>query len=192
MSRDYSHLEPGARYRVTDNGRTIKIKSAARKQVLQGWACHYNVAHKNYRTNGDELFLPGCFAGTLWGTEFRRDHILTEEKMADQDDGDMELLDGDQGLAIRVHLKEGVLERLEGRRALSVGYRTLQATLRSDGVMQIKSAALVEISACDVPAVRQCFLEIKDADEVGALAEESKTFAYTGAALGFTRALAKL
>jgi hypothetical protein len=172
-------------------GRPVRTK-AARRQVADGWACAYNVVHKNYRTNGDELFLPGCFAGTLWGIEFRRDHVLTESKMADQDDGDMELVDSDQGLAIRVHLKDGVLDRLEGRRALSVGYRTLQATLRSDGVMQIKSAALVEISACDVPAVRQCFLDIRDADDVGTLAEESKHFAYDGAGRAFTRALRKL
>jgi hypothetical protein len=102
--------------------------------VLDGWACHYNVEHTNYKTGLREIFLPGCFAGTLWGVLFLRDHILSEKAMANEDDGDLELLDSDAGLAIRVHLSEGVLERLEGRRELSVGYRTMNSKIRADGV----------------------------------------------------------
>jgi hypothetical protein len=186
----YGHLAPG-RYLVGDDG--VARKAAPPKRlVAEGWACAYNVVHKNYRTNGDELFLPGCFTGTLWGAIFLRDHRLNEPKMADESDGDMELLDSDQGLAIRVHLSEGVLERLEGRRELSVGYHTMNSNIRADGVRVIQKAALVEVSACDVAAVRQCFLDIRDADDVGPLAIDSKNWASEGASRGFLRALRKL
>ena len=104
----------------------------------------------------------------------------------------MELLDSDQGLAMRVHLNEGVLDRLAGRRQLSVGYRTMASKIRPDGVRAITKAALVEVSACNYAAVRQCFFEVRNADDVGSLAHESKNFGYEGAALGFTRALQNL
>jgi hypothetical protein len=186
----YSWLPPG-RYVVNAEGRPVRTK-AARRQVADGWACAYNIEHTNFKNGQREIFLPNCFSGSLTGVEFRRDHILTEAKMADQDDGDLELLDSDAGLAIRVHLSERVLERLEGRRELSVGYCTMNSKIRADGVKVIQKAALVEVSACDVAAVRQCFLEIRDADEVGPLATDSKNFAYDGAGRGFLRELRNL
>jgi phage head maturation protease len=192
MSIYLGNLEPGARYRIDSDGRAIKTKSSARKQILDGWAVHYNVVHTNFKTMRDELFLPGYFSGTIWGVLFQRDHLLSEKSMASQDDGDMELLDSDAGLAMRVHLNEGVFERLEGRRQLSVGYRTMASKIRSDGVKVIQRAALVEVSACNYAAVRQCFFDIRDADEVGTLAHDSKNFAYQGASLAFTRALRDL
>jgi phage head maturation protease len=189
VSRDYSHLEPG-RYTVDEYGRATK--SSARKQILQGWCCHYGVEHTNYKTNVTEIFKPGCFTGSLWGVLFQRDHILTETKIADQSDGSLELLDNDLGLAIRLHLKDGDLERLDGRRELSVGYKVLNAQVRADGVRLITWAALIEVSACHVGAVRQTFSEIRDADDVGSLANDSKNFAYDGAGIGFLRALRQL
>jgi phage head maturation protease len=127
------HLAPG-RYVVGDDGVARKA-APPKRQALSGWACHYNVEHTNYKTGLREIFLPGCFTGSLTGVFFLRDHILSEPKMADQDDGDLELHDSETGLAMRVHLKDGVLDRLEGRDQLSVGYHVLQASLRSDGVM---------------------------------------------------------
>jgi phage head maturation protease len=191
MSRDYSHLSPG-RYTVDEYGRAIKTKSSARKQILQGWCCHYNVPHTNYQTNVTEIFKPGCITGSLHSVIFLRDHKWTEKKIADQDDGDLELHDCDAGLAFRLHLKEGDLERLEGREELSVGYRVLNAAVRSDGVRLIKCAIIIEISACYLGAVRQTFAEVRDAKSVGTLADDSKNFGYTGAALGVTRALRQM
>ncbi|SHG69644.1 hypothetical protein [Bradyrhizobium erythrophlei] len=186
----YGHLAPG-RYLVGDDG--VARKALPQKQqVLQGWACHYNVEHTNYKTDVREIFLPGCFAGSLTGLLFLRDHLLSEKAMADQDDGDLEVHDCEAGLAMRVHLKDGVLDRLEGRDQLSVGYHLLQASLRSDGVLLIKSAVLLEISACYVGAVRQVWSEIRNADDVGSLADDAKTFASEGASRGFLRELRKL
>jgi phage head maturation protease len=189
MSGFYGHLAPG-RYTVDDYGRATK--SSVRKQVLQGWACHYNVPHVNSKNNVTESFTPGCFAGTLWGVLFLKDHLIQEKSMASQDDGDLELLDSDAGLAIRIHIKPGVLERLDGRRKFSVGYRTMASKIRSDGVRLIQRAALVEVSGCYSGAVRQTFAEVRDADKVGSLAHESKHFAYQGASLAFSRALRDL
>jgi hypothetical protein len=188
---NYSHLEPGRRYTVDEYG--VARKAAPPKQkVLQGVCCFYNVPHINYKTNITEIFLPGVFSGTLWSVEFRRDHVLTEKKMADQDDGDLELFDSDIALAIRVNLGDGVLETLDGRRELSVGYKVLNAEVRSDGVRLIRRAALLEVSACHYGAVRQTFCEIRDADDIGSLAHDSKNFAYDGAALAVSRALKNL
>jgi phage head maturation protease len=192
MSIYLGNLEPGARYRIDSDGRAVKTKSSARKQILQGWAVHYNVPHINYQNNLTESFARGCFTGSLYSVMFLRDHKLTEKKIADQDDGDLELHDSDAGLAMRVHLKEGTLEKLDGRRELSVGYRIFDSKLRYDGVRVIRNAALIEISACYEGAVRQTFTEICDADSVGTLAEDSKNFGYEGASHGFLRALREM
>jgi hypothetical protein len=193
MTRFYlGNLEPGARYRIDDDGRAIKTKSENKPQIAQGWACHYNVVHTNYKNGLRESFLPGCFSGSLTGLLFVRDHVLSEKAMADQDDGDLEIHDCDAGLAIRVRLKDGALDKLEERRQLSVGYHLIDAALRSDGVLLIKAAVLLEISACNVGAVRQTFLELCDADDVGSLAHDAKNFASEGASRGFLRELRKL
>jgi hypothetical protein len=186
------NLEPGARYIVDRDGRPVKTKSSRTKQVLQGSCCHYGVEHTNYKTGQREIFLPGVFNDSLRGVIFLRDHILTEPKMADQDDSDLELHDCEAGLAVRVHLKEGMLDRLEGREQLSVGYHVLESCIRTDGVRLIKHAVLIEVSAVHVGAVRQTFLEIRDADDVGPLETDSKNFAGEGAAKGFLRALRNL
>jgi hypothetical protein len=112
--------------------------------------------------------------------------------MASQDDGDFEVHDCEAGLAMRVYLKDSTLEKLDGREQLSVGYHVENAAVRSDGVRLIKSAVLIEISACYVGAVTQTWCEIRDSDSVGTLANEAKNFASEGAALGFTRALQRL
>jgi hypothetical protein len=84
------------------------------------------------------------------------------------------------------------LAKLDGSRELSVGYKVLQSHVRADGVRMIQRAALIEVSAVHFGAVRQTFGEVRDADSVGTLANDSKNFANDGAALGFTRALQAL
>jgi hypothetical protein len=167
----------------------VRKKSSARKQIAQGSCCHYGVVHTNYRTGLPECFLKGCFTGSLTGLLFLRDHLLQEKAMADQDNGEIEVCDSDAALGIRIHLKDGVLDRLEGRDQFSVGYHVEHATVRSDGVRLIKSAVLLEVSAVHVGAVRQTWFEIRDADDVGPLATESKNWASEGASRGFLRAL---
>jgi hypothetical protein len=180
------NLEPGARYRVTDDGRPVKTKSAGTIQILQGSCCFCNVPHQNYKTNVTEIFLPGCWGDTLFGVLFLRDHKLAEKAIGNQDDGTLELVDTDIGLAFRL---QGDLEKLESRDELSVGYHVLDATIRSDGIRLIKSAILIEVSACHVGAVRQTWSEIRDVDTVGKLADEAKHLVGEGAAKGFLRAL---
>jgi phage head maturation protease len=179
--------------RSTESNTGTQARKATRsKQILQGWCCHYGVEHKNYKTGLIELFEKRCFAGSFFGVMFLRDHVLTETKIADQDDGTLELVDTDLGIAFRLHLKDGDLEKLDGRDELSVGYIVRDAELRKDGVRLIKSAALIEVSACYVGAVRQTFAEIRSADAVGKLADEATHLVCEGAGRGFLRALRNL
>jgi hypothetical protein len=186
----YGHLPPG-RYLVGDDGVARKA-APPRRQILQGSACHYGVEHTNFRTGLREIFLTGCFKGSLTGVLFLKDHILTEAKIADQDDGDLEIQDCEAGLVFRLHLKEGDLEKLEGRTELSVGYHVENASVRSDGVRLIKSAVLLEISGVYRGAVIQNYSELRHANDVGRLADEAKHLVGEGAAKGFLRALRKL
>ena len=189
----YSWL-PAGRYVVDKHGRPVRqdTKSRAKPQVLQGWACHYGVEHTNYKTGLQEIFLPGCFTGSLTGLLLLRDHLLSEKALANQDDGDLEVHDCEAGLAIRAYPKGDALDRLEARTELSVGYHVIDSSVRSDGVRLIKKAVLIECSAVHVGAVRQTFLEIVDADDVGSLPTDSKNWASEGASRGFLRALRKL
>jgi phage head maturation protease len=186
----YSWLPPG-RYVLNAEGRPIRTK-AARKQILEGWACAYNVVHVNYKTGQREIFLPGVFTGSLTGLLLLRDHVLSEKALADQDNGDLEVHDCEQGLAIRINVKDGMLDKLEGRDQFSVGYHVLESSIRSDAVRVIKKAVLIESSLVYVGAVRQTFCEIREADDVGTLAHDSKNWASEGAARGFLRELRKL
>jgi phage head maturation protease len=187
----YSWLEPG-HYSVNAEGRPIKTKSA-RRQVAEGWVCAYNVEHTNFKTGQREIFLPSCFTGSLTGLLLLRDHVLSEKALANQDDGDdLEVHDCEAGLAIRVHVKDGMLDRLEGRDQFSVGYHVLDSSVRSDAVRLIKKAVLIEVSLVHVGAVRQTFMEIRDSEDVGPLEIDSKNWAYDGAGRGFLRELRKL
>ena len=186
----YSWLPPG-RYVVNADGRPVRTKSA-RKQVAEGWAVHYGVVHVNYQTGGREIFSKGCFDGTIYDCLFLRDHVLTEKVIGEQSDSSLELHDSEQGLAVRLHLKTGDLERLEGRTELSMGYHVTDAAIRSDGVRVINKAIAIEVSAVYVGAVRQTFLQIRNQDDVGPLAQDSKNWASEGACRGFLRALKTL
>src|SRR5436190_6303103 len=77
-------------------------KRKQKSQILEGFCCLYNVEHR-YKDR-TEVFLPGCFTGSLFGVMFKIDHRLQEKKLGDQDDGSLELIDGDIGLAFRLKL----------------------------------------------------------------------------------------
>jgi phage head maturation protease len=177
------------------NGRAVdptanRKANKSSNQVLEGWACLYDVPH-HYKGR-TEIFSRNCFSGYLDGIMFFIDHEIHKKKLGDQDDGTLELFDTDVGLAFRLKLKPGDLERLDGRDSMSVGYRELDVEVRKDGARVIKAAIAVEVSACYVGAIRKTFAEVRDANEVDMLSEDVKHFASDGAAFSFLRALRKL
>ena len=84
-------------------------------KVLEGFACLYGVEHWYWKNERFEVFQKGCFNGSLSGLWLARDHKYTERKIADQDDGSLEILDTEIGLAFRAKLKPGDLEWIDGR-----------------------------------------------------------------------------
>jgi phage head maturation protease len=179
--------------RAVTQARKASTSNKPSNQVLEGFACLYDVPH-HYKGR-TEIFSKGCFAGSLTGVMFLTDHVLTNKKLGDQDDGNLELFDTDVGLAFRLKLAPGDLERLDGRDQMSPCYQEHQVELRKVGgetIRVITSASLVEVSACHRGAMRTTFAEVRDANAVGTLANDAKNFASDGAAIGFLRALRKL
>ena len=182
---DYGTLEAGQRYLVVD-GRAVKRKP----QILEGFCCLYNVEHP-YKDR-TEVFLPGCFDGSLFEVFFAIDHHLLGKKLGDQNDGTLQLCDSDIGLAFRWNLTPENLERLEGRDEMSPSYIEHEVEFRK-GIRVIKRASLLEISAVTVGAIRKTFSVVRDADSVRSLSEEVKTsFATEAASIAFLRALRRL
>src|SRR3984957_4256362 len=172
-----------------------EIKSArnpSKPKILQGFACLYDVVH--WWNGKQDCFQKGCFDGSLFGVMFKIDHVLTSPSLGDQDDGSLELIDTDKGLAFRLTIVPGDLDRLAGRDEMSPNYFVHKDKTRKDGVRVIKSASLLEISACltGTAAIRQTHVVIRDADAVGAFSEDVKNFAVDSAATGFIRALRRL
>jgi protein involved in temperature-dependent protein secretion len=161
-------------------------------QILEGNAVVYNVVH-NYKGRR-ELFKPHCFDGSwekevFWGI----DHVRTAKKLGDQNDGSLELFDSEIALAFRLKLSGDALQRIDGRDEVSPSYLETNVEVRSDGVRVIKKAILLELSSVYVGAMRNTFAIVRDADKVvGPLAEDSKNFAYHGAAHKLTNALRRL
>ena len=144
-------------------------------QVFEGYACRYDVIH-DYK-GGKEMFAKGCFDGSLFGVMLHIDHNLLSKKLGDQDDGNLELIDGDVGLAFRLKLAPGDLDRLGGRNEMSVRYQERDVenrTIGGDTVRVIKSASLFEISAVYVGAVRKTFAIVRDASAVGLFKDDVK------------------
>jgi prohead serine protease len=170
------------------------VKRSTKQQYLDGFACLYGVKH--WYKSGWEIFDKNCFAGSLYGVFFLIDHKFATRKLGDQDDGNLEIVDSDVGLAFRLKLADGHLERLDGRDEMSVSYVEHEVESRkigSDTVRVIKSASVVEISACYVGAVRNTFAVVRNADAVGELKDDVKTrFACESASMNFIRALRKL
>jgi HK97 family phage prohead protease len=160
-------------------------------KVLDGFACLYGVKHR-YKSRW-EIFEKGCFEGSLGGVFFLIDHKFATRKLGDVDDGTLELVDNDVGLAFRLKLADGHLERLDGRDAMSCSYIEHDVETRNidgDTVRVIKSASLFEVSACYVGSVRNTFAAVRNADAVGSLRDEVKNnFAMESTATIFMRAL---
>jgi HK97 family phage prohead protease len=165
-------------------------RSLSKPKILEGYAILYDVVH--WWNGKQDIFQKGCFDGSLFDVMFLIDHVITSKKLGDQNNGSLELIDTDKGLAFRLKLAPGDLERIDGRSEMSPCYYVHNAETRKDGVRVIKSASLLEVSACHVAAIRQTHAVIRDADAVGAFSEDVKNFAVDSAATGFMRALQRL
>jgi phage head maturation protease len=158
-------------------------------KVLEGFACLWDVVQYKGRK---ESFAKNCFQGSLDSVFFGIDHQYHKKKLGDTDDGSLELIDSDIGLAFRLKLSPGDLERLDGRDEVSPSYIENDVEIRN-GVRIIKSATLFDISAVHVASMRTTHAVVRDANKVRPLADEVKNgFAYESAATAFTRALRRL
>jgi hypothetical protein len=166
----------------------------ASAKLIQGWACLYGDKYKHWYWKNErfEVFEKGAFAGSLWGVWLGRDHKYTERRIATQDDGSLEILDTEIGLAFRAKLNLGDLEWIDGRSEVSVSYVSKETESR-DGIHRIKSAAILEISLCHVATLRAGHAIVCDANSVGTLADDVRdNFASNGASVKFMDALRRL
>ena len=163
-------------------------------KVLQGLACIYDLIHDH--KGRKEMFAKGCFSGSLYGVMMYIDHNLLSKKLGDQDDGNLELFDCDIGLAFRLKLAPGHLVRIDGRDEMSVMYQERDVETRqigSETIRVIKSAALIEISACYGGAVKKTFAVVRDEANVGSLRDDAtRSFPSDSASAAFQRALRRL
>ncbi len=159
-------------------------------QVLDGRVVIYGVPH--WYEGRQDVFEPKCFAGSLDMVWFGIEHRYQEKPLGCQEDGSLELHDDDLALSFRLKLGPGALERLDGRDEASAAYSVLDSEIRN-GVRHIKSAILVEISACHVASLRATHCIVRDANKVGPLALDAKRgFASDAAATKFLAALRNL
>jgi hypothetical protein len=170
------------------------IKRSNKSQILEGMCCLYS--HKHHYKGRIEIFEKGCFDGSLFGVMFKIDHEILGPTLGDQDDGTLELVDSDEGIAFRLKLQPGHLDLLDGRDEMSpcyIEHRVETQNIGGDTVRVIKSASLFEVSACFVGSIRNTFAVVKNADTVGPLKDDVKSsFASEAAAIKFTRALRNL
>ena len=171
-----------------------KVAISDKEQILEGRAVIYGVKHW-YKSRW-EMFESGCFKGSLYDVEFHIDHVHTQTKLGQQEDGSLELFDSDAGLDFRLKLAPGAFEKLDGRDEMSPCYVEHIVETRMDNdvaVRVIKSASLFEISACFSGSIEDTFAVVKDADSVGPLVDDVKyNFACEAAAMRFKRALKSL
>jgi HK97 family phage prohead protease len=189
---NYHQYQAELRARVKQINKTYPHESLPSK-VLQGLACIYDVIHSH--KGRKEMFAKGCFDDSLFGVMFLIDHNVLSENLGDQDDNNLELIDGEIGLAFRLTLARDHLDKLGGRDEMSVSYQERDVEYRAiDGetVRVVKSATLIEISAVYVGAIRKTYAVVRDANSVGNLADDAKGFAYEAAGIAFQRALRNL
>jgi phage head maturation protease len=163
-------------------------------KVISGFACTYNVIHRYKGRN--EMFARGCFDGSLHGIIMHIDHNMLSKRLGDQDDGSLEICDTPIGLAFRLTLAPGDLERIGGRDQMSVMYQEREVEYQNIGngsVRVIKSGSLFEISAVYVGAVSKTFAVVRDADKVGQLIDDAtRSFPSDSAFADYQRAMRRL
>jgi hypothetical protein len=159
-------------------------------KVLDGRVVLYGVSH--WYEGRQDIFEPKCFAGSLDMIWFGIEHKYSERPLGCQEDGSLELHDDDVALHFRLKLTPDALERLDGRNEASAAYSVRDSEIR-DGVRYIKSAILMEISACHVASLRQSHCIVRDADSVGKLTDDARRgFASDAAGQKFLNALKRL
>jgi hypothetical protein len=156
--------------------------------VIQGYACLWGVRHWYYKNERFEVFEKGCFSG-LWGVWLCRDHTYTERAIAWQENGSLEILETEIGLAFRAKIQPKDIEWIGGRSEVSVSYFP-EKTENRNAVHVIKKAALLEISLCHVATERRSHAIVCNADTCGTLAEDAASrFASDAAATKFMDAM---
>jgi hypothetical protein len=159
-------------------------------QVLDGRVCIYGAPH--WFRGQQDIFLAGCFKGSLDGVFFGIDHEYHKKTLGDQDNDSLELYDNDVALNFRLKLTPESLARLDGRSEASAAYVVHSAEMKN-GVRHIKRATLLEISAVHVGSLRQSHCIVRDADKCGTLREDARTrFATDAAGQKFVAALRRL
>jgi HK97 family phage prohead protease len=148
-----------------------------------------------------QKIMPGCFAKSLTGRISLLLNHQPELLVGTNRDGCLELYSDDIGLAMRAILpntKHGKTARWmgnNGHTAASIcfdhGAKTETRQIDGKNVVCFHEARLTEVSYlfCKLGAFKETFLTYRDCDFTKSLREESKTFAYDGAAIGVTRAL---
>jgi hypothetical protein len=189
---EYHEFQAALRQKVDRINETYRRESRSDK-ILQGFCCVYGVVHTYKKRR--EMFAKNCFCDSLYSVFALIDHEILSRKLADQDDGDLELIDTDAALAFRLTLSPDDFDRLDGRSEMSVSYIEHDVEIRiidGETVRVIKSASLFEISAVFEGAIRKTFAVIRDANSVGSLKDDVTSFASDGAAIKFQRALRNL
>ena len=159
-------------------------------QVLDGRVVIYGVPH--WFRGQQDIFVAGCFKGSLDSVFMGIDHEYAKPKLGEKDDGSLELFDDEVALLFRLKLQPGHLERLDGRSEASAAY-LVQSFEVIKGIRHIKRAILFEISAVHVGSLRATHCHVRDANSVGALADDAKTrFATDAAGQKFLDALKRL
>jgi phage head maturation protease len=168
----------------------VPFKWPASGLALQGFACLYNVRHE-FR-GGTDIFLPNCFAGSLYDVLYGCDHRYEQPKLGTQESGTLELAETDVGLAFRLAIQPGHIELLDGRDQVSVAYVPHDVIVR-DGIRIIRKALLFEISSVYIGAMPTTHAVIVEKKLTRSLADDAKHgFACESAAVGFMRALKRL
>ncbi len=150
-------------------------------KIIQGYACLWGVRHWYWKNERFEVFEKGAFTGSLWGVWLGRDHKYTERKIAEQEDGSLEILENEIGLAFRAKLKPADIDWIGGRSEVSVSYLPKETENRN-GLHVVKKAALLEVSLCDVATIRATHAIVCDAATCGTLAEDAASRFSTDAA----------
>ena len=162
--------------------------------ALEGFACLYGVIH--HFNGGRDIFQKGVFTELLRRFNdvfFGVDHCFENKPLGKEEDGSLELVDTDVGLAFRLAVNESHLELLAGRDQVSVAYVPQLTSIRGDGVRIIKQANLFEISSVYVGAMTTTHAVVVEKKNARSLAEDAKHgFASESAATAFIRALTRL
>jgi HK97 family phage prohead protease len=173
----------------------MRLASCYEPKIVEGFACRWGEPHIcNRRT---EVHDRGCFNETLLSKQ-RIDFCIDHDQsysLGNTDDN-LELMDTPAGLVFRLRVKsQKDFDLLQARRQMSVRHNLSLIDIRDvhgSDVWFIKSARLVEVSACFEGLVPHTSLVVRDSKTVGSLLEDSHCFSNDAAYAALQTALARL